>query len=133
LFERLGEIGFVAFAHRGERRAKVQFEAYSDYFASRGDEDMAAMFARIADDEDRHEQLAAELLGELTSDEAAARRALRKVALWETGRNFRRLGRSTAETLWRVAATILYLASAPLSLLTRIVRPDRRGFLPPES
>src|SRR5262245_62042010 len=35
LFERLGEVGFLAFVHRGERRGRAQFEAYRDYFARR--------------------------------------------------------------------------------------------------
>src|SRR5258706_4060133 len=37
LFERLGEVAFLAFVHRGERRGRKQFEAHRDHFARSGD------------------------------------------------------------------------------------------------
>ena len=37
LFERLGEVRFLAFVHRGEKRGRQQFEAYRDWFARQGD------------------------------------------------------------------------------------------------
>jgi len=132
LFARLGEVGFVAFAHRGEHRGCAQFEVYRSFFERRGDARAAQMFADILVDERRHEEYTWTVLVELTGDEPGARRALRRAAFWEAGRSFRRMGRATAELLWLVAATGLYLASAPLSVLTRLARPDRRGFLPPE-
>lgn len=132
LFARLGEETFVAFAHRGERRGRAQFEAYRAFFADRGDEEMARTFAAILDDERHHEVYTRELLLQLSGSERAARRALRRAALWEAGRSFRRTGRATAELLWRIVATLLYLVSAPLGLLTRLLRPARRGFLPPD-
>ncbi len=133
LYDRLGEEGFVAFAHRGEARGRAQFEAYRGYFEDRGDEAMAAAFEGILEDERRHERYTRALLVELCGGEAGARRALRRVTLWEAGRAFRRKGRATAELLWALVATLLYLASAPLGLLTRLLRPPRRGFLPPDA
>jgi rubrerythrin len=132
LFAGLGETLFVAFAHRGEARGRAQFEAYRDYFAARGDDETARMFATIIEDEQRHERYTGELLRSLVGGESAARRLLRRAALWEAGRSFRRTGRETAQVLFFVVATVLYVASAPLALLTRLLRPVRRGFVPPE-
>src|SRR5215831_6419583 len=80
LFERLGEVRFLAFVHRGECRGRQQFETYSDWFARRGDVKTRAMFDAIVRDETRHETYTRELLVELAGGEGAARRELAAAA-----------------------------------------------------
>ncbi len=133
LFERLGEVGFLAFVHRGERRGRAQFAVYRDWFARRGDERTRAMFDAILDDERRHEAYTRELLVELTGGEAAAGRALRQAARWSAWRAWRRAGRFVAERAYFVAMVALYLTLAPFALLLRLARPARTGWRrPPE-
>jgi rubrerythrin len=128
LFARLGEVGFLAFVHRGERRGRGQFATYRDHFAARGDDRSAALFEAIMSDEQRHEDYTRALLVELSGGEAEARRALRRAAAWEAWRLWRRAGRFVAARLYAVLMTALYLALAPLALVTRIVRPARPGW-----
>jgi hypothetical protein len=129
LYERLGEVHFLAFVHRGERRGRQQFEAYRDYFGRRGDNKLRAMFEAILEDERVHEEYSRALLLELAGSEAAARRALRWVAAWEAWRTFRRAGKTMAEAIYFVAMVVLYATLWPLALFIRIVRPARRGAL----
>lgn len=128
LFERLGEVDFLAFVHRGERRGRAQFEVYEASFARRGDARTAALFAAVIEDERRHEAYSRALLEELAGSPAAARRALRKMALWEAWRVYRRLGRAVATRLYTAAMILTYALSAPLALLVRVARPTRRGW-----
>jgi hypothetical protein len=132
LFERLGEVGFLAFVHRGEARGRRQFEAYEGFFRDRDDR-TASVFARILEDERRHEAYTRELLIALAGSEAAARRELARVAAWEAWRTFRRFGRALVAPIYAVSMTVLYALCAPLSLYVRRVRPERRGFSPPPS
>lgn len=131
LFERLGELGFLAFVHRGERRGRRQFEVYRDHFRRRGDERTAALFETILADERRHERYTGELLAELAGGEQAAARALGRAGRWEAWRTWRRAGRFLSERLYVVLMAVLYVAVAPMALLVRAVRPVRRGWLPP--
>ena len=133
LHERLGEVGFLAFVHRGERRGRMQFEAYRDWFAARGatsasDEKLRAMFDAILVDERRHETYTRELLLEAAGDERAARKALRRAALWEAWRTWRAMGRFVAKLLFTIAMTLLYFTLAPFALLVRVVRPSPKGW-----
>jgi hypothetical protein len=77
LFERLGELAFLAFVHRGERRGRRQFEVYARHFARHGDQRTRALFEAILVDELEHEAYTRELLVELCGDERMARKALR--------------------------------------------------------
>ena len=90
LFERLGEVDFLAFVHRGERRGRAQFEAYHDYFVHRGAHEDASLFEGIIADERRHESYTRELLVELAGGEVAARAAMRRMGRWEAWRTWRR-------------------------------------------
>jgi rubrerythrin len=130
LFERLGEVRFLAFVHRGEARGRKQFEAYEAFFRQR-DEKTARVFARILEDERRHEAYTRELLVELAGSERAARRELARAAAWEAWRTFRRIGRALVAPIYVVSMAVLYALCAPLSLYVRRVRPERRGFSPP--
>lgn len=54
LFERLGELDFLAFVHHGEVRARMQFETYLDYFTRVGRERDRSLFEAVLVDEQRH-------------------------------------------------------------------------------
>lgn len=131
LFERLGEREFLAFVHLGEERARRQFEAYVTWFEGQGREHDRNLFTAILVDERRHGEYTRALLLELAGGEAEARRALRRVARWELGRRWLRAGRFVAERVYVAATLLLYVLSAPLALLVRLARPERRGWLPP--
>lgn len=113
LFERLGEVRFLAFVHRGEARGREQFEVYARHFEARGDARTAALFAGILVDEARHQSYTRDLLVELTGSEAAARRELRKAAAWEAWRTWRRAGRALAGVVFAIAMAAVYLVAAP--------------------
>ncbi|MEM9190188.1 MAG: ferritin-like domain-containing protein [Myxococcota bacterium] len=127
LFERLGEVGFLAFVHRGERRGRRQFEVHRDHFRDAGDRKTAALFETILVDERRHEHYARQLLVELAGSEAAAKKALRRVARYEWWDRFRRLGRPPAQAFYWASMLVLYLVSFPLTLWVWALRPVRRG------
>lgn len=129
LFETLGELRFLAFVHRGEQRGRGQFEVYRRLFAGRGDAKTRAMFDAIIDDEKVHESYTRALLVELAGSERAARRELAKAAAWEAWRTWRRLGRFLAQGAYRLAMLVVYVAVAPLSLVVRLARPERRGWV----
>jgi rubrerythrin len=131
LFERLGEVAFLAFVHRGERRGRMQFEAHRDAFARRGDEKTRALFEALITDERRHEAYTWELLVELAGGVHPARAALRKAAAWEAWRLWRRAGRAGAHLAYATLMTALYLLLLPMSLLVRAVRPIRTGWVKP--
>ncbi len=131
LFERLGEVRFLAFVHRGECRGRHQFETYRDWFARRGDNKTRAMFDAIVRDETRHESYTRELLVELAGGEAKARRELTKAALWEAWRTWRRIGRFGAEKLYFAIMLVLYVLMAPFALLGAVARPARKGWTTP--
>lgn len=132
LFERLGEVGFLAFVHRGERRGCRHFEVYRDWFSARGEDKTAALFAAVLEDEKQHAAYSMELLEELAGSPASARRALRRAAFWEGWRTYRRVGRALAGATYALTMYALYLTTAPLALLLRVVRPRRGGWRLPE-
>ncbi len=128
LYERLGEAHFLAFVHRGERRGRVQFEVYRDYFARRKDERLAAVFAALIADERRHETYTLDLLRSLTKEERIARRHLRRLALWEAARAWRRSGQALSRVVYTAAMIVVYASLLPFALLVRLIRPARAGW-----
>jgi hypothetical protein len=126
LFERLGEVGFLAFVHRGEQRGRRQFDSYRDHFARAGDERMRALFDAVLVDERRHEEYTGTLLRTVAGGERAARRALRAAAAWEAWRSWRRAGRALAGGVYEAAMSVLYVALAPLLLALRPLLRERR-------
>ncbi|MFV8754562.1 ferritin-like domain-containing protein [Nannocystaceae bacterium ST9] len=128
LFDTLGELDFLAFVHTGEARALAQFDEYVAWFAERGREQDRVLFETIMVDERRHAAYTRDLLIELAGSEAAARKALRRVARWELGRRWLRAGRFVAERVYVLTMLIVYVLSAPLSLLIRVARPIPRGW-----
>ena len=129
LFVALGELRFLAFVHRGERRGRQQFETYRDWFDRHGDRKTHALFNAIIRDETRHETYTRELLDELAGSPARARTELRAAALWEKWRTWRRLGRFFAEKLYFVLMLLIYLVSGPLMLLARLGRHKSAGWI----
>jgi len=128
LFARLGEVGFLAFVHRGEARGRRQFEVHRDTFARRGDARTEAMFETILGDERRHESYTGELLVELAG-KRGAKKALRRAAWWEAWRLWRRAGRFVAQLLFWAVMMLAFVALTPLGLLVRAVMPAPRGWL----
>jgi hypothetical protein len=129
LFANLGELDFLAFVHRGEARAIVQFHSYIRYFEATGRERDASLFTTIIADETRHADYTKALLFELAGDPAVARRALRRVTRWEAGRSWLRAGRYLSERVYVLAMLLVYVLAAPLALLVRRVRPVPRGWI----
>lgn len=129
LFERLGEIGFLAFVHLGEARARAQFAAHIRASGRVGDERSATLLGAICDDEAEHERYTGALLAELAGGEREAHAAVRRAALWEAWRLWRRAGRWLASIVYAALMAVLFVAVAPLSLLVRVVRPARAGWL----
>jgi rubrerythrin len=133
LFERLGELGFLAFVHRGERRGRRQFERYAEHFGNRGDTRTRTLFEAILSDEHRHERYTRELLVELAGGEPAARAALRRAALWEAWRTWRRAGRLIATAVYTLAMIAIYVVAGSIAAVTRLRRRPVRWQLPPAS
>jgi rubrerythrin len=131
LFESLGELAFLAFVHRGERRGRMQFEVHRDAFARRGDDKTRALFEALIGDERRHEAYTWELLVEMAGGEIAARAALRRAAAWEAWRLWRRAGRALAQLIYMALMSVLFVALLPWSLLVRVFRPVRTGWTAP--
>ena len=132
LFATLGEVGFLAFVHRGERRGRQQFEQYARHFARHGDDRTRALFDAILVDEREHEGYTHALLLELCGDPRTAARALRRAGWWQAWRTWRRAGRTLAHGLYALLMMALYLAIAPLAWLglgLRRRRVDKRRWL----
>jgi hypothetical protein len=117
LYARLGELGFLAFVHRGERRGRQQFELYRDHFGRRGDERSRALFEAIISDERRHEDYTRALLVALAGGEAAARRELARAARWQAWRTWRRVGRTVVQPAFALTMTVVYVLLMPLVAL----------------
>jgi hypothetical protein len=133
LYERLGELGFLAFVHHGERRGHAQFLAHRDELGRRGDARGQALFSAILEDEERHARYSGELLRALAGSETAARAALRRVRVRELLWRWKRAGRLIARLLFAVTSALLYLLIAPIALTYRALRGRAQGWLPPEA
>jgi hypothetical protein len=121
LFELLGEVRFLAFVHKGEKRGRQQFELYRDWFDRRGDRKSSAMFAAIVRDEMQHELYTYELLVQLAGSKPQAEAELRAVAMWEAWRTWRRAGRFLAEKVYFLAMLLIYCVAGPFFALKRLV------------
>jgi hypothetical protein len=131
LYERLGEVAFLAFVHLGEARGRAQFAAHVRTCRSLGDKRTVDLLEAIDTDEARHESYSVALLVELSGGERAARRALHKARAWEAWRLFRRAGRAVAGRVYALLMLVVFVAVAPLALLVRVVRPARAGWVGP--
>lgn len=122
LFERLGEVQFLAFVHLGEKRGCMQFSSYARYFAGKGDRHTGGMFSAVLEDETVHMNYTRALLLELCGSEAAARRALRRARFWEARRSWMRRGLSLTSQLFFFIAISVYPLLIPYRLL-QLCRP----------
>jgi hypothetical protein len=127
LYERLGELRFLAFVHAGERRGRVEFETYARLLRRRGNEALAKLFEDLVQDERQHEAYSARLLEELAGN-AGARRALRWAARNGAWREFRRRGRALAGVFYGMTMLLVYAALAPFALAYRALSPKPCGF-----
>jgi len=127
LYEKLGELRFLAFVHAGERRGRVEFETYARVLRRRGAHPLAELFEDLIQDERQHEAYSARLLEELAGS-AGARRALRWAARDGAWRAFRRRGRALAGALYGATMLLVYVALAPAALAYRALGQERRGF-----
>lgn len=128
LFERLGELRFLAFLHLGEARARRQLASHIRACKSLRDARSLAVLEAIVGDEAQHEDISFSLLVELAGGETAARRAVRRAALWDAYRLWRRAGRWLAARVYAALMLVVFVAVAPLALLVRLVRPVRAGW-----
>jgi rubrerythrin len=119
LFERLGELGFLAFVHLGELRGRRQLSLYRDELAVLGDERGRALLDAVLVDEARHEAYTGEQLRLVAGSERAAARALQRAKLWESWRSWRRLGRASAGFMFGACMFVVYLCLWPLAAIER--------------
>jgi hypothetical protein len=127
LYERLGEVRFLAFVHVGEQRGRAEFETYARLLHQRGADATAQLFEGLIADERQHEAYTAQLLAELAGVDGA-RRAVRWVRRWQAWREFRRRGRRLAGALYGVSMLLVYVALAPFALPLRLFGKSERGF-----
>jgi hypothetical protein len=119
LFERLGELEFLAFVHLGELRGRRQLSIYRDELAQLGDDKSRAMLDAVLVDEARHETYTGEQLRLVAGSERAAAQALWRARLWESWRSWRRLGRASAGFIFGACMLVVYLCLWPLALIER--------------
>lgn len=122
LFARLGEVGFLAFVFRGERRGRRQFEAHVRFFAGR-DPALCKALSAILDDERRHERYTHALLTELSERPG---RELRRVAWRERRMRWGRAGAWLTAPIFALLMFALYILSSPLALFVRRDAPGWR-------
>jgi hypothetical protein len=119
--------------HRGEQRGRRQFELYAKHFDRRGDARTRTLFEAILTDEHRHEGYTRELLVELAGSERAARAELRRAALWEAWRIWRRAGRALAGAIYALAMVAIYLVAGPIAAVASRLTRRRAGWQLPEA
>ena len=128
LFERYGEVRFLAFVHLGERRACEKFEVIQRWIGARQEGVLPGAVAGILRDERRHTSYTRDLLVDLSGGEPQARRAIRRAAVSDAWRRWRRWGNRVARLVFALAMLPLYVAIAPLAVLIHVVRPARPGW-----
>lgn len=120
LYDKLGETRFLAFVHLGERRGRMQFEAYRALFEGRGDAKLRAMFHALIGDEKGHESYSRAQLVLCAGGEPSARRVLARMRAWEAWRAWRRNGAGLAGVVYLAAMFVLYVALFPLAIAVRL-------------
>jgi hypothetical protein len=125
LFERLGELGFLAFVHLGELRGRRQLGLYRDELAQLGDDKSRALLDAVLVDEARHEQYTAEELRLVAGSERALSRAMWRARVWQGWRSWRRLGRHASGLAFGLCMQVVYVCLLPLALLERARRAGR--------
>jgi len=123
LFQALGEKHFLAFVHRGERRAQREFETYHAHFTAAGDRRTAAIIRAILADEATHADYSGALLDELADSRSVA---LGYVTLWEAYRDARRGARALFGAIYVALMMLLYFTLLPLAGLLRLRDASRK-------
>jgi rubrerythrin len=123
LFRALGETHFLAFVHRGERRAQREFETYHAHFTAAGDRRTAAIIRAVLADEATHADYSGALLDELADNRSAA---LGYVTLWEAYRDARRGARALFGAIYVALMMLLYFTLLPLAGLVRLRDASRK-------
>ncbi len=131
LYAKLGEAGFLAFVHAGERKGRTQFTYYARYFERRGETKLRALFSTLVSDEQGHEDYTLRLLTGTEGQGRPAQRKLWRVRAWEAVRMWRRAGQGLAGAVYFAMMSVLYVSLLPLSLWVRLTRPKPRGWLEP--
>ena len=126
LFERLGELDFLAFVHHGETRALEELEARCTILRASGDLRSLDVLEAILVDERRHASYTLAMLVELVGPREARQR-VRQQQVREAGRLFRGRGLALARPLLALGLHALYLLAGPLlALATLSSRTSRR-------
>lgn len=119
LFDTFGESRFLALVHRRQKRAARQFAFCAQWFREQGDGNSTAIFAAIAEDDQRQERFMYEQLIKLAGHKQA-RAELRAVAAGEAWTTWRRMGTFAAGTVYNLSMLAMYFVLGPLAaLLTR--------------
>ncbi len=119
LFERLGEIGFLAFVHLGEQRGRRQFAVYRDELAKQSDDKGRALFDAVLVDEARHETYTKMLLDRLCGGDEQTQKALRRARRWELWRGWLRLGRVMSGAVFTWSMRLVYVLLLPFALIEK--------------
>ncbi len=119
LFERLGELDFLAFVHLGEQRGRRQFAVYREELASKGDDKSRALFDAILTDEAQHASYTRTFLDRVSGGQVQSQKALRRVRRWELWRAWLRLGRVTSSALFTWSMRGVYLLLLPFALIEK--------------
>ena len=117
LFDRLGELDFLAFVHHGERRAIEELEVRRTILLAAGDPRSATLLETILHDERRHAAYTWELLVSLTNPEEAQRRVRRQQ--WREALHLARgRGLALVRPVLMLGLIALYIIFGPLLALT---------------
>ncbi|MES0492004.1 MAG: ferritin family protein [Leptospirales bacterium] len=128
LFLRMPETDFLAFAYRGEKRARIQFAVYRDYFKKKKLKKEYELFAQLVHDEFEHERYIWNLLQELTGSKKSALVKTWKMAVWELGRTSLRRGRKLSNFVFTLTTIILYFISMPIALSIILFKRSKTGW-----
>jgi rubrerythrin len=129
LYERLGELDFVAFVYVSEARARQQFLALAAHFE--GHPQLGPLFADIAREERFHEAYSGRLLDEWRAQGLGPEvsRALRRVRLGAAWSGWRRSGRRLGDLMSLGFLWVLWLTVIPVFALTqRLAARRARGW-----
>lgn len=124
LFDRLGELDFLAFVHHGEARAIEELEVRCTILRAANDPRSVALLETILHDERRHAAYTWRLLVQ-ASDEPSARRRVRRQTWREARGLLRKRGLLLVRPLLLLGLTSLYLVFGPLLALASLLRRNR--------
>jgi hypothetical protein len=130
LYDQLGEIEFLTFVWLQERQAGRQFGVYVRVL--KDDPTTAEMFEAVREDERFHTNYSRLELDRLANagQQAAVRRAVRRVRLRGYAQTWLRLARSLGELMAWLWLFLLFCLLAPFALAARYFEPVKAGLVP---